>query len=190
MELNDKIKCPSCNKEINKLANLCIHCRVNLIQHRKDHFPFNDEDNEIFHQPISTTQSYTEANKLQKLFPNDSSRKFKKISNLFLGALVIFLSVSILITQPKEMVFCWLYSLGIVANIYGIFNFYIEVLNFYKTHTICEKCNYIYLRQSSHCGECGEENAVSTDLFYSFVWIIITIILWYQWGWFINNFNN
>ena len=46
MEHNEKIKCPSCDKEINKLANLCIHCRVNLIQHRKDH-PLVDDDENI-----------------------------------------------------------------------------------------------------------------------------------------------
>jgi predicted RNA-binding Zn-ribbon protein involved in translation (DUF1610 family) len=46
MDNNEKIKCPSCDKEINKLANLCIHCRVNLIQHRKDH-PLVDDDENI-----------------------------------------------------------------------------------------------------------------------------------------------
>jgi hypothetical protein len=46
MEHNEKIKCPSCDKEINILANLCIHCRVNLIQHRKDH-PLVDDDENI-----------------------------------------------------------------------------------------------------------------------------------------------
>ena len=54
---NEKIKCPSCDKDINKLAIMCIHCRVNLSQHIKDHpFDNDDESNDISTQNIPNLQ--------------------------------------------------------------------------------------------------------------------------------------
>ena len=42
MDHNYKIKCPNCDQEIKKLAHICIHCRVNIFQYKKDNPITND----------------------------------------------------------------------------------------------------------------------------------------------------
>ena len=127
--------------------------------------------------------------KLKKIFPNETSRKYEEYINLFLGFWLIFQSIFILIAQPEEMIFCWLYLFAVLGNLYYVITFIIRCLNYENIYTLCENCNVIYVRKNSHCSECGKDNdnILEEDLFWFIIWLAFTLFLWYQWEWFINN---
>ena len=63
MDINSEKTCPSCRKQIKKIAMVCIHCHVNLIQYKKD----NPISNDLIDKSTQTTPNIPNQNVVQRI---------------------------------------------------------------------------------------------------------------------------
>jgi hypothetical protein len=176
MELNEKIKCPSCDKEISKLAHICIHCRVNLLQHEKDHLPVSEE-----HIPISNqTTSNLRKNDFTQRKVNEPliNKKTVYIFILFICFLIFSFLGLLIIEKGKYMgiafeILILIFTLPItIAFLIGIWKHYDNShKNILKD---CEICGHPNHPDSNSCKNCGKE----LDTVGWFTYVVVIIGIW------------
>jgi hypothetical protein len=120
MEFNEEIKCPSCNKNIKKIAHLCIHCGVNL----KSQYGEKTNSDKRIVNPTSEISMPLKNGDKQKTF-NFSNFKldfldcFYIVLIIFVSAVIILNGTDLFNTQKDEFYYLtqrWVIENDVVNN--------------------------------------------------------------------------